>query len=65
MFFDREIPFLYERPPYAPDGSFYLPISRSCGAVSNSFGSIWDCFTEMNIGDTGKLKKHGTNDTFA
>ena len=25
MLFDREVPFLYERPLYAPDGSFYLP----------------------------------------
>ena len=25
MLFDREVPFLYERPLYASDGSFYLP----------------------------------------
>jgi exodeoxyribonuclease V alpha subunit len=25
MLFDRDIPFLYEKPLYAPDGSFYLP----------------------------------------
>jgi hypothetical protein len=25
LLFDREIPFLYEKPLYAPDGSFYLP----------------------------------------
>ena len=25
MLFDREIAFFYEKPLYAPDGSFYLP----------------------------------------
>ena len=25
MLFDRDISFLYEKPLYAPDGSFYLP----------------------------------------
>jgi exodeoxyribonuclease V alpha subunit len=53
------IPFRYEVPLFAPDGTFYLPDFTIDWAGKSFFGSIWGCCGTQNTKKPGKRRKNG------